>query len=73
MKKMNKKSRSIFITGVVALSGLLLLCNILPQVKATGLNDSDTQRITYIEVSYTTYEWWLLSWQNSQVVCQVYV
>ncbi len=26
-----------------------------------------------ITVSYTTYEWWLLTWSNSQVVCQIYV
>lgn len=30
-------------------------------------------RKTTIKVSYTTYEWWLSSWSDNQVACQVYV
>ncbi len=30
-------------------------------------------RLTTIKVSYTTYEWWLASWHDNQVACQVYV
>ncbi len=30
-------------------------------------------RKAVITVSFTTYEWWLLTWSSSQVVCQVYI
>ncbi|MGB8253425.1 MAG: hypothetical protein WCF08_09415 [Anaerolineaceae bacterium] len=30
-------------------------------------------RMTTIKVSYTTYEWWLVTWRDNQVACQVYV
>jgi hypothetical protein len=30
-------------------------------------------RKTNITVSYTTYEWWLATWRDNQVVCQVYI
>ncbi len=30
-------------------------------------------RKAVITISYTTYEWWLLTWSTSQVVCQVYI
>jgi len=33
---------------------------------------SEKKRTIKIEVDYTLYEWWLLSWKTSAVVCQVY-
>lgn len=33
---------------------------------------SDKKRTVKISVDYTLYEWWLLSWKTSEVVCQVY-
>jgi len=30
-------------------------------------------RKTTLKVAFTMYEWWLLNWSNSQVVCQIYV
>jgi hypothetical protein len=59
--------------------GILLICSVLlsgiysPRAEAEGLFSEDPQRVATLNVTYTTYEWWLLSWQNSQVVCQVYV
>ena len=31
------------------------------------------ERKATLTVSYSTYEWWLLSWQSSKVVCQIFV
>jgi hypothetical protein len=33
----------------------------------------DSTRTAKISVSFTSYEWWLLTWSHSQVVCQVFV
>ncbi len=38
-----------------------------------GLNSGGPERKALITVSYTTYEWWLLTWSSSQLVCQVYI
>ncbi len=43
------------------------------QVDAYGLNQNAPERKALITVSYTTYEWWLLTWSSSQLVCKVYV
>jgi hypothetical protein len=42
-------------------------------VQARTLASSGPDRHAVITIDYTTYEWWLLSWQNSQVICQIYV
>jgi hypothetical protein len=42
---------------------------IFAQLPASPENPS---RLTTILVSYTEYEWWLISWQNNEVLCQVY-
>ena len=44
-----------------------------PEAGAAGLHDEEVQRIAVLDVTYTTYEWWLLAWKNSQVVCQIYI
>ena len=44
-----------------------------PSVDAYGLNLDGPQRKAVITVSFTTYEWWLLRWSDSQLICQVYV
>ena len=42
-------------------------------VDAYGLRADGPERKAVITVSYTTYEWWLLSWSDSRIVCQVFV
>ncbi len=42
------------------------------QTQAYPLNGEGTDRKAVITASYTTYEWWLLTWNNSQLVCQIY-
>ena len=40
--------------------------------KSISLPSAGVNRFVTIEVDYTIYEWWLLSWKTSQIVCQVY-
>jgi hypothetical protein len=35
--------------------------------------DEPPQRQTTIVLSYTEYEWWLLSWSENQIVCVIYI
>lgn len=43
------------------------------QVDAYGLKSDGPERKAVISVSFTTYEWWLLTWNNSQIVCQAFI
>ena len=43
------------------------------QVQAADMAAQGPQRTTELTVSFTTYEWWLLTWSHSQVICQVFV
>jgi hypothetical protein len=38
-----------------------------------GTEPETVSRSTSITVSYTRYEWWLLRWDTSQLVCQIFV
>ena len=40
--------------------------------QAQVLPGEGPKRVAIIEVEYRSYQWWLLSWRTSQVVCQVY-
>ena len=59
---------------------LLMVCVLMSlvfartmQADAYGLRSETPVRKAVISVSFTTYEWWLLTWSNSQVICQVFV
>ena len=73
-KNFLKKHWIIFIT-ITILMGILAgeIFTKPEQVKAYGLNANYPERKAYIQVSYTTYEWWLLTWSHSQLVCQIYI
>ena len=43
------------------------------RVDAYDLKFESPERKALITVSFTTYEWWLLTWRDSQLVCQVFV
>ncbi len=43
------------------------------EVGAYSLSAEGPERKATLNISYTTYEWWLLTWSHSQVVCQVYI
>lgn len=60
---------------------LLILAGILTSLafgdpvpaEAYSLSAAGPDRKAVISISYTSYEWWLLTWSSSQVICQVYV
>ncbi|HPX96188.1 MAG TPA: hypothetical protein PLA02_03000 [Brevefilum fermentans] len=43
------------------------------QVDAYSLGSKSPDRQAVITVSYTTYEWWLLTWNNSKLICTMYI
>ena len=45
---------------------------------ATGLtknhaNAQDPDRQTTITVNYTEYEWWLINWQDNEILCRIFI
>jgi hypothetical protein len=43
------------------------------RVRAADEASGDTIRQATIVITYTRYEWWLLRWSDSQLVCQVFI
>ena len=61
---------------------MMIVAGILASLVFTNPNPVDAYslgttegpaRKAVITVSFTTYEWWLLTWSTSDVVCQVYI
>jgi len=52
--------------------GLLLGLIGTAPAESISLPSAGVKRSVTIEVDYTIYEWWLLSWKTSEIVCQVY-
>lgn len=58
---------------IVLMAGLLLsLLGEMP-VESIALPSEGPSRVVTLQMDTTIYEWWLLSWKTSQVVCQMYV
>src|SRR4030065_1248658 len=60
--------------------GIFLFIFIINLLWGTGIvlasDDPDGETIlrqTSIVISYTRYEWWLLRWSDSQLMCQVFI
>lgn len=73
---MTKRSNPTSISKTLRLilvCGLLLGMIGLMPVQAIPLPSEGPKRTVTLDLNYTTYEYWLLSWQTSQVVCQIYV
>ncbi len=65
--------KSIFAT-VFLVCVLLGLANIqTDEVTARDMFSNIPERKAVIKIPITTYEWWLLTWSRSQLVCQVFV
>jgi hypothetical protein len=43
------------------------------QATAYMLRSDRPERKAVISVSFTTYEWWLLTWSRNQLICQMYI
>lgn len=67
-------------TGKLSLTIFMIACTVLGmiisrnnQADAYSLNSKSPDRQAMITISYTTYEWWLLTWNNSQLICKIYI
>ena len=65
--------RMIMILVILVICGVTVGNPSSGGVQARPLASSGPDRHAIITIDYTIYEWWLLSWQNSQVICQIYV
>jgi hypothetical protein len=70
MKEKKKKINNVIRIFVIFVL-LLVFFSPEPAKSATTLF-SERKRTVKIEADYTLYEWWLLSWKTSKIVCQVY-
>lgn len=70
MKENKKKINSLI--RIVAVFAMLLTFFGSKSAKSANTLFSERKRTVKIEADYTLYEWWLLSWKTSEVVCQVY-
>lgn len=68
----NKKEKINRIIRIVVIFVLLLTFFNTSPAETSPTLFSEKKRTIKIEVDYTLYEWWLLSWKTSEVVCQVY-
>jgi hypothetical protein len=75
MVRQTLKHRWIYFTAIAAMVCVVMGFSLTRtgQVDAYGLKFDAPERKALISVSYTTYEWWLLRWSNSETICQVYV
>lgn len=69
--KRNTKKFYIMLRAFVVFAMLLGFFSIKTAESATTLF-SERKRTIKIEAEYTLYEWWLLSWKTSEIVCQIY-
>ena len=63
----------IKILRVILVFGLILVGLGPVPVNSIALPSDGPQRTVTLQTNTTIYEWWLLSWKTSQVVCQMYV
>lgn len=74
-RKNQRKLNKISILAILFFASVLIYAfsASLPNVQATPSQQISTTRTAKINISFTSYEWWLLTWSNSQVVCQIFV
>ncbi len=73
MRTLKANWRLSLATFVVVCALVCLAVVRTDQVDAYGLNNEGPERKAVLTISYTTYEWWLLTWSDSEPICQVYV
>jgi hypothetical protein len=71
------RDKRIFISGLGVLVLLVLLAQFIGplrhQAQAADAPPLPPARKTSLKVAFKMYEWWLLRWHDSQVVCQIYI
>jgi hypothetical protein len=67
-------------TGKLSITILTIACVLMGliisrshQADAYSLSSKSPDRQAVITNSYTTFEWWLLTWNNSQLICKIYI
>ena len=75
LKKQQRQHKNYAVLTTIILMSVLVttFSFALPSVQAASTHQESTPRTAKINVSITTYEWWLLTWSHSQVVCQMYI
>ncbi len=63
----------IFVMILIACVSISLISANNTKVTANPLGSNTPDRKAVITVSFKTYEWWLLAWQNSQLICKIYI
>ena len=66
MRIQTKHQRMIPLIRVLMVCGLLLGLIGTAPAESISLPSAGVSRFVTIEVDYTIYEWWLLSWKTSQ-------
>ncbi|MEA4812703.1 MAG: hypothetical protein VB108_09055 [Anaerolineaceae bacterium] len=72
MKSLKANSPLVSLLRSVLICSMLLGLLNISLVRSTPLPSKAPERFTTISVNTTIYEWWLMAWKDSQVVCQVY-
>ncbi|MBP1693663.1 MAG: uncharacterized protein H6Q37_1546, partial [Chloroflexi bacterium] len=57
---------------LLALISIMLLA-VLAGIWQSALAQADPTRQTTIVIPYTEYEWWLIQWQDNQILCRILV
>ncbi len=74
MRNRNKITFGWLLLTCLVIAGIIAGFLLAPRpADAFGFNLDGPERKALINVSFTTYEWWLLTWSSSQLVCQVYI
>lgn len=71
MTKMKRDKSKKIIRVLLVLFILLAFFQDSP-AKSFGLPSEGTKRSITITTDYTIYEWWLMDWKTSNLVCQIY-
>ena len=71
MMKPKRETSKAIIRVLLVLFILLAFLQDTPVI-SSGLPSEGPKRSVSISTDYTIYEWWLLDWKNSDLVCQIY-
>ena len=59
--------------GIFILLGMLVIIAQIGPVYAASNTPTGPDRYTYTSVEYTVYQWWMMTWANNELVCEISV
>lgn len=71
MTKSRREKSKVIIRILLVLFILLAFLQESPAI-SFGLPSEGPNRSVSITTDYTIYEWWLLDWKTSNLICQIY-